>query len=379
MGHKAGQVHSEISKRWEVKSAVTVRREGFTLVELLVVIAIIGILIALLLPAVQAAREAARRAQCMNNMKQIGLGLHNYHTANGRFPSGELTLDGPSWAVEILPHMEESGEFDQLDLRQPFYSVGNYSGTNARGGVNFQAFKNFAVPSYICPSSPLEIFTVPPTAPDSSWQIQAGNYVGIMGAALDENTPVDPTGLNRVCERPTPGANACTIGGFLAANGVFYPNGKVGIEHITDGSSKTLLVGEQSDWGYRPDGICGSGSKAGDRDLRSTRRMGMWSTFRTRFGSGDGWKPPDCSIAIHGEGGGAGVTVRWPINTKVRVRYDDGMGFYGVNRPLQSAHPGGIVALRGDASVMFLNDTIERVALNCLCIRDDGVPFDYGM
>ena len=90
------------------------RTRGFTLVELLVVIAIIGILVGLLLPAVQAAREAARRMQCSNNLKQIGLALHNYHDANNKFPQGFTRFHSWGWAVRILPYIEQSSLFNKL-------------------------------------------------------------------------------------------------------------------------------------------------------------------------------------------------------------------------------------------------------------------------
>ena len=98
-------------------------RWAFTLVELLVVIAIIGVLVALLLPAVQSAREAARRMQCTNNLKQIGLAMHNYHGANNTFPSGSMIGRpgawswGPAWGVSILPYAEQTVLFDQFDHR----------------------------------------------------------------------------------------------------------------------------------------------------------------------------------------------------------------------------------------------------------------------
>ena len=133
------------------------KRTGFTLVELLVVIAIIGILVALLLPAIQAARAAARRTQCQNNLKQIGIALHNYHAANKEFPAGmqfdvsprnpldrspsaeESTKFRPNWIIKILPYMEEQAIYDAFDFNQ-FISH-----------QNNRAVRGTRIPTLLCP------------------------------------------------------------------------------------------------------------------------------------------------------------------------------------------------------------------------------------
>ena len=133
---------------------VLMKRHGFTLVELLVVIAIIGILIALLLPAVQAAREAARRIQCVNNEKQLGLGLHNYHATNGVFPPGVWSRDrdgnvywGYAWTALILPYLEQGMVDEQIDYTKQYYDgCGDRTGNWAVGSIPIAA--------YNCPSDP---------------------------------------------------------------------------------------------------------------------------------------------------------------------------------------------------------------------------------
>lgn len=143
------------------------RLAGFTIVELLVVITIIGILIALLLPAVQAAREAARRMSCANNFRQVGIGLHNYHSAHECFPPGKLlwvagytpcTTPGGSayyvgwgWTSHILPYIEQQAVYDQFDFSKPSCTMDMTP--NASGSSNFQVCAT-RIPAYLCPSDP---------------------------------------------------------------------------------------------------------------------------------------------------------------------------------------------------------------------------------
>lgn len=341
-------------------------RPGFTLVELLVVIAIIAILIALLLPAVQSAREAARRAQCPNNIKQIGIALHNFHNVNGSFPTGGNKQAGPGWATYILPYMEHSEVYDLLDLESPFYIP------NSQDTPNYHALDGFVDSSHVCPSSPLpKLIRREDSTAYGVW-MQGGNYFGVMGATLDEDHPIDPSGKDRVCNC-TPSSGACSHGGLIASNGVFYPHSKTRIRDIFGGSSNTIVIGEQSDWGYSPGGICPDPwDHIGPSEIRASKRMGLWAGFA--FSTADeNWINSSCVCSTNREGG-TSSTVRWPLNTKIRVSEADGMGNYAFNHPLQSSHPGGLMVLFADGSGHFLTETIQRATLNWLCIRDDGNP-----
>ena len=191
------------------------RRLGFTLVELLVVIAIIGILVGLLLPAVQAAREAARRMQCSNNLKQMGLAMHNYESTFKRFPSGNMV--GPSFSVglsvhaRLLPYMEQASMYNMVDFNYAY----NHANNNAARLQN--------VPTFKCPSDDFSQLAVTLGGPNS--------YYANSGTNILAGSP--PT----LSSDPNFGMPEC--------NGVYYRDSKVRPADIVDGLSNTVAFSER--------------------------------------------------------------------------------------------------------------------------------------
>ncbi|MEQ1830128.1 MAG: DUF1559 domain-containing protein, partial [Pirellula sp.] len=255
----------------------TKKSRAFTLVELLVVIAIIGILVGLLLPAVQAAREAARRMQCSNNLKQLGLALHNYHDAHRRFPPGNvspLTMNngcftggtggnffpGAPWSVQVLPYLEQTAIYNRLNMSGTFpSSYGDVASNNLSAWTPVTSSPLYSrVPSYQCPSTPegmlkwVILSTVGNPLPGVERTTM--NYFACMGGGLDEpataNKVVSPAIPGR-----SPGGQNCTCGTVAAAipgsrflihwtNGFMHVNSRKGIQDATDGTSNSILVGE---------------------------------------------------------------------------------------------------------------------------------------
>lgn len=204
------------------------RIRGFTLVELLVVIAIIGILVGLLLPAVQAAREAARRMQCSNNLKQIGLALHNYHDANKKFPQGFTRFHSWGWGVRILPYIEQTNLHNQLAT-----DSGNWGPINNAANAILLTRLQTKQPNFLCPSDSAPELNDKRTL--GGRQVSMGNYAGVNGSLLFQH-------LGIWYDAESTAGNPAT---YVGGNGVLFMDSKIGFQDITDGTSNTLLVGER--------------------------------------------------------------------------------------------------------------------------------------
>ncbi len=213
------------------------RRAAFTLVELLVVIAIIGILIALLLPAVQAAREAARRSQCTNNLKQIGLALQGYHDQSQAFPFGVRYQSswGPSFFVGLMPFMEQTALYQKFDMNGP--NNGYLGGNTYNQGV----VGNVRITPLICPSSPLPLF--------NGYYFE-GHYVGLSGAVTQP--PLFAESRQKTCCAccTSTGVAGGVNSGVISGGGMLVPNETITIAQATDGTSNVAIVGEISDWAW---------------------------------------------------------------------------------------------------------------------------------
>jgi len=198
---------------------------AFTLVELLVVIAIIGILISMLLPAVQSVREAARRTQCANNIRQIGIALHNFNTSNEHFPPGWRSDSGWGWMTHALKFIEQDSLADQLDLKtdlkDPTFTQ------NIAATVNGQ----------LCPSSTNDSVSYElPTNNDEMVEIARTHYIGCIGSSASVSYMDD----GQTC----PSLTLMNAYGFI--DGMFYQDSNTPLRDVRDGSSNTILLGERS-------------------------------------------------------------------------------------------------------------------------------------
>lgn len=295
-------------------------RTGFTLVELLVVIAIIGILVGLLLPAVQAAREAARRMQCSNNLKQLGLALHNYESSHKAFPPAGIDTNQMSWAVMVLPYIEQGNLYAQFNFAQ-----GNWQRPSGDPTFNRTAIvKGIVIPSLQCTSAPSDtlfsLFNVNNSnrlinesdIRTSHYHAVLGPFGvnGLTGQNYDYLGTVGTTGFGPVC---TTGA----FGAHRTASANRFVAKKNPIANMTDGTSNTLMLGEFS-----------------------------WSGYRF-------WRP--WTRGFYADSRGTLVylskNVTYPINSGFSLEWNDAS--FG------SMHVGGAQFVYGDGSVHFVSETID--------------------
>jgi prepilin-type N-terminal cleavage/methylation domain-containing protein/prepilin-type processing-associated H-X9-DG protein len=299
-------------------------RSAFTLVELLVVIAIIGILVALLLPAIQAAREAARRSECVNNFKQIGIAMHNYHDTHKRFPAG-WTYNGTAgrkefgWGVALLPFLEQIAIYDVL---QPERARLHALVVDPAPSAEIQTALQSQIPGYTCPSDVSKKLADNINFGDfSAWRLAKSNYIGCATWSTRK--------IGSSTRYPTRNYD---VGGML------FGNSWLNIGDCLDGTSMTIFCSERA---YRH--YAASWAGVGNNDS-----IGQESTPRATFRG---------SFAINFDYAAAGS----PEN--------QGKGW-------TSEHPGGVNLLLVDGSVNFLSQTADRTMLQYMCYRDDGNAVD---
>ena len=324
------------------------RRHGFTLIELLVVIAIIAVLIALLLPAVQQAREAARRTQCKNNLMQIGLALQNYMLGHEVLPPGTQNATGPivnkedetqyhmNWIVQILPYLEQQNVYNHIDFTQSVYSKPNSS------------VRTRQMSSLVCPSDP-NTYGKP---------VGLTNYCGVHN---DYEAPID-----------------------VNQNGVLFLNSAIHYEQVTDGSSNTIYVMEaRADMGADLGWMSGTRATLRNGVLWANRKEMEAKAAEVQVKVAEPAAPP--AVIPAGDPSSAASLPAGGPPSQPEASYQSHLSLRRGPFPIQqqvlnteqvggpsSHHTGGWHNVMGDGSVRFISENIDPKTLRNLTHRADG-------
>ncbi len=307
----------------------TLRPRGFTLIELLVVIAIIAILIALLLPAVQQAREAARRSQCKNNVKQFGLALHNYHDTHKVFPPGYVDQTGGGsnwgWAAYLLPMLDQAPAYKRLN-------PGSTTLEAAAAAAGTRTILQTGMAAFRCPSDTGPVLNTARQITDggTAVSIATSNYIASNSSDHQSDTPGTP-------------------GGSYRADGLFYRNSNRRLRDVTDGASNTIFLGERS-W--------------------EVQSGGSTITFRAGIVFGmQGTIPSPGPVTYQSNPNFSSI-----LGGMVRHINSDDTNYSPLS--YSSQHTGGAHFLMGDGAVRFIS---ENVQFNTSNVADSTLEFLVGI